>query len=451
MPSPLDRILVVSGRADSCVAKLDLKAVIRAEKPEVRCCSTIAEVEQMVRGWTPRVILLDLVTADGSPEEWHADLRRMVPSVPAVLVVSEAQEEVANVLLRQGAADYVLEGHAGSSLLRRSLQAAADRAEEQRARQGVLEKALADRDRLLALAGRVGRIGGWTIDLARRSVEWSDEVCAIHEAPRGTTVTLEEGIEYFAPEHRTVIAEHVRACARDGTPYDLELQKITFRGRRIWVRTIGEAVRAPDGSITHIQGAFQDITEQRRAYELQLESEGRYRALFEQSLDGIVLLDGVGRIQAANGVVLITTKSGRVGRTEVSLSTQYGAAERIKEFEVLNAQEYAQNRLDAILNAQKDYPVVNGLWNSPDEELIALAKAEMNEKLDVFQRSGVSMAIGGALLMAALLTVLWAVNAAVTTLFAQFMEPAIAVWASPLVLARICSALMSLPHSSRCS
>ena len=150
----------------------------------------------------------------------------------------------------------------------------ADRAQAEK-----LATVLAERDRLARVAGRVARLGGWTIDLAAGAVHWSDEVCAIHDAPPGTTVTLDEGIELFAPESRPVIREHVRRCATEGVPYDLELEKLTLTGRRIWVRTIGEPVRSVDGAITHIQGAFQDITAQRQARARQLENEAILREI----------------------------------------------------------------------------------------------------------------------------------------------------------------------------
>src|SRR5690348_18033776 len=38
---------------------------------------------------------------------------------------------------------------------------------------------------------------------------WTDEVCAIHDVPPGTQVSLEEAIDFYAPEWRPVIAEHV--------------------------------------------------------------------------------------------------------------------------------------------------------------------------------------------------------------------------------------------------
>lgn len=113
---------------------------------------------------------------------------------------------------------------------------------------------------LAQIAGKVARLGGWSIQLPERTLTWSDENCAIHDLPPGHTPTLEEGINYFPPEHRKEVVRYVEACAQNGTPYDFELPKFTAKGRLIWVRSIGEAVRDAEGKIIRIQGAFQDIT-----------------------------------------------------------------------------------------------------------------------------------------------------------------------------------------------
>lgn len=68
---------------------------------------------------------------------------------------------------------------------------------------------------------------------------------------------------------------------------------------------------------------------------------------------------------------------------------------------------------------------------------LALARAELNEKLDLFQSRLTSMAVGGALLLAALLFFLWAVNSGLTALLAQVVSLEIAVWLSPLLLAGV--------------
>ena len=65
---------------------------------------------------------------------------------------------------------------------------------------------------------------------------------------------------------------------------------------------------------------------------------------------------------------------------------------------------------------------------------IELAKAEMRQKMGVFQQSMVSIGIGAVLLVGALLTFLWALNTGLTALLAQIMSLELAVWLSPLIL-----------------
>jgi signal transduction histidine kinase len=137
-----------------------------------------------------------------------------------------------------------------------------------RARRSAVERDHAEQTAaMLRIAGRVARLGGWTIDLPDRTLTWSDENCAIHDVPPGYRPTLEEGIGYFPAEYRADVVRLVEACARDGTPYDFELPKFTAKGRRIWVRSIGEAVRDAHGNIVRLQGAFQDISDRKRAEE----------------------------------------------------------------------------------------------------------------------------------------------------------------------------------------
>jgi PAS domain S-box-containing protein len=134
---------------------------------------------------------------------------------------------------------------------------------------------------LLRMAGRTARMGGWAVDLSEKRVVWSDEVCAIHEVPAETSPALEEAIDYYAPQCREEIRKTFEACARDGGPFDLETELITAKGTPVWVRAIGEAVRDANGAITRVQGAFQDITERRRAEQILRESEERFRQIAE--------------------------------------------------------------------------------------------------------------------------------------------------------------------------
>lgn len=54
--------------------------------------------------------------------------------------------------------------------------------------------------------------------------------------------------------------------------------------------------------------------------------------------------------QAGNGVVLVTTKKGRAGKTEFNLNYYYGSVEPIRYMNVLNTQQWIQVRKEAIRN-----------------------------------------------------------------------------------------------------
>jgi PAS domain S-box-containing protein len=147
-----------------------------------------------------------------------------------------------------------------------------------------------------ALAGRLGRIGAWTVTLPDYGQEWSDETCAIHEVPAGFTPTVEQGVNFYAPECRETIKEAFAACARDGTPFDLELAIDTAKGRRIWVRSIGEAERSAAGVIRRVQGAIQDISERKRMDE----NARQLAAIVENSADAIVSTGVNGNVTSWN-------------------------------------------------------------------------------------------------------------------------------------------------------
>ncbi|WP_404360863.1 PAS domain S-box protein [Methylotuvimicrobium sp. KM1] len=136
---------------------------------------------------------------------------------------------------------------------------------------------------LLRIAERLGRMGGWSVDLSSNRVKWSDTVAAIHDKPAGYSPTLEEAISFYAPEWHDKIREIFNFCATQGIAYDEEMEIVSATSRRVWIRAIGEAVRDGAGKIIKVQGAFQDISEKKRAELALRDSERRFRFLFEQT------------------------------------------------------------------------------------------------------------------------------------------------------------------------
>jgi PAS domain S-box-containing protein len=142
---------------------------------------------------------------------------------------------------------------------------------------------------LLKNAGKTAKFGGWNVILSEDRSYWSDEVAAIHEMPYGYCPLVKDGIKFYAPEWRDKITQVFTDCAKRGTPYDEEMEILTSTGKRVWVRTNGEAVRDEKGMIYKVQGGFQDITEQKQAELALQKSEKRYHDLLVNLEAGIVV------------------------------------------------------------------------------------------------------------------------------------------------------------------
>jgi PAS domain S-box-containing protein len=163
-----------------------------------------------------------------------------------------------------------------------------------------INKRLQTTETLVGISGRIARLGGWIVDLPGFEVTWSDEACAIHDVPVDTVPSIEDVIHFYAPELQQVFSSHFNACVSNGTPFDLELELITAKKRRIWVRAIGQPEINVDGVITRIHGAFQDIDRHKRAEESLRESEERFRTMFAATATGIATSTPQGGFLQAN-------------------------------------------------------------------------------------------------------------------------------------------------------
>lgn len=117
---------------------------------------------------------------------------------------------------------------------------------------------------LLRIAGRMSKIGAWSVDLEQRRMYWSEEIFRIYETPPDSELSIDEAMDFYAPSAQPVLRAAFEACATRGEMYDLELPFVTAKGNHLWVRTIGQA-EVEDGVIRRVFGTFQDITSFKQA------------------------------------------------------------------------------------------------------------------------------------------------------------------------------------------
>jgi PAS domain S-box-containing protein len=166
------------------------------------------------------------------------------------------------------------------------------------------EHSLSESQALLSMASRLALVGSWYFDLPPSKVFWSDTLALMHDEAPGFSPTVEQVLAYYTQEHRAGMNEALAACIADGTPFDVEYQILTAKGKRTWVRAIGEAVRGADGAIRRVQGALQDVSERKRAEHKTRMLADRLTNILGSITDGFLTLDREWRFTFVNGEAL---------------------------------------------------------------------------------------------------------------------------------------------------
>lgn len=117
---------------------------------------------------------------------------------------------------------------------------------------------------LLSETQSTAKIGSWEVDLKTMTAFWSDEVYRIHEVEIGTSIKVEEGINFYREDFREVIQEAINEAIQNKKSWDEECVLVTATGKEIWVRALGYPVFKND-ELIGLRGLFMDINDQKTA------------------------------------------------------------------------------------------------------------------------------------------------------------------------------------------
>ncbi|MBV5337557.1 MAG: PAS domain S-box protein, partial [Deltaproteobacteria bacterium] len=157
------------------------------------------------------------------------------------------------------------------------------------------EEVLRRSHELLSQMEQLAQVGAWELELPSMRLTHSPEVWRIYETQPEAEITVEQSIQYYAPEARPILEASVQACISHGTPFDLELPFVTAKGRHLWVRVQGNATMV-DGKAQRIVGAFQEITERKQSEDAIKESARSWSTTFNSMKEVIWVLDSQHRI-----------------------------------------------------------------------------------------------------------------------------------------------------------
>lgn len=224
-----------------------------------------------------------------------------------------------------------------------SLQAAYDDLEE-RIRKRTQD--LSDAQESLNRAQEIAHLGNWDWDIATNHLWWSDEIYRIFGRQRQSfTPTHEAFLATIHPDDREAVEKSINETLTSKQPYHIEHRVILPDGRQRYILEQGELLLDHSGMPSRLMGTVLDLTERKEAEILVKEAEIRYRTLFEQSPDGICLIDP----ETALPMAFNETAHRQLGYSREEFSRL-----RVSEYEAKEMPEEIQRRIAHLLEHGRD-------------------------------------------------------------------------------------------------
>ena len=165
--------------------------------------------------------------------------------------------------------------------------------------------ALRDSEARLREAQRIAQLGSWELDLATNRLHWSPEIYTIFEIDAGIfEASYEAFLNKVHPDDRTLVNEAYQRSVRERATYEIT-HRVQFPDGRIkHVVERGNTIYAEDGTPLRSRGTVQDISAQVSVEAELRAAEERYRFLFENIPDALLLTDSDRRYTQFNPAAL---------------------------------------------------------------------------------------------------------------------------------------------------
>ncbi|AWB67210.1 GGDEF domain-containing protein [Saccharobesus litoralis] len=158
---------------------------------------------------------------------------------------------------------------------------------------------LLHQNELLNEIEQLASVGGWEYNLADQSMIWTDETYRIYGLEIGSPITADIGIQHYPNDAGLIIGQCFQQAIEQHIPYDEELRFIDAQGRKKWIRTTGK-VRKHQGVVTHIYGAFEDITREKALISHEQDTSAYLATIINNLNDAVITVNDHGTILSAN-------------------------------------------------------------------------------------------------------------------------------------------------------
>ncbi|MFX1521788.1 MAG: PAS domain-containing protein, partial [Promethearchaeota archaeon] len=216
--------------------------------------------------------------------------------------------------------------------------------------------------------------GNWDWNIQTNELHWSDEIYRIFGlAPQEFGATYEAFLNSVHPEDRELVKQSVDEALYERKPYSIDHHIVLPDGEVRIVHEQAEVTFDETGRPVRMMGTVLDITE-RKKLELQLiESEKRYRGLYESSIDGILSVDMDNRIIECNHAfaeMLGYTKDelSKLSTSDITPSNYHDMVAEIITGQVITRGHSDEFETELLKKDGKLVPVSARIWLIKDKE-----------------------------------------------------------------------------------
>ncbi|HEX9182075.1 MAG TPA: PAS domain S-box protein, partial [Burkholderiales bacterium] len=211
-------------------------------------------------------------------------------------------------------------------------------------------------------------IGLAQLDAEGRIVLANERLCAILGYPHAELLGLSFRDISHAEDREVSAGLRARMYAGEIQRFTLRKRYQRKDGATVWMQVTAALVRGAGGGPQYEITAFEDISEAMRVEAELKQREGRFRALIENSADGIVLLDGEGCIRyvsPATTRILGYAEGELLGRKGIELVHADDAASFLADVETLSRKPGGSLHAHArIRHKDGDYRLLEGTWTN---------------------------------------------------------------------------------------
>ncbi len=122
-----------------------------------------------------------------------------------------------------------------------------------------LEDKLSQSEFLLSEAGRIGKMGGWEIDLLTYESVWSRVIYDVYELPYDYDTSQHDIDMFFLEPYNSTLKTAIDQAIHRGKKWDIDIQILTAKKNLKWVRSYGEPLYDRNGVVVKLRGVLMDI------------------------------------------------------------------------------------------------------------------------------------------------------------------------------------------------